>query len=308
MPTFASGSTARWILTVANGGPSAAPDVVVTDSLPAGVALDETVTDNGCGLSGPATLTCAVGAVLPGSQLALEVGGMVDAHVDAGTTIINSAAVTSSATDLNSVSNGAAAATGVIHLNDLSVDVKADRTEVLAGDQANYTINLTNTGPSIARNVLLTTELPAELTDAFAAGRATALALLPTAIPANCTRAGPTATCPLANLAAGATATLQFSGHVATDTPAGTALRVIATVSADGSDNATANNSDSDVIVVASLLAPPTTAPARPPSSGGALPPTGMAVLGLIALATSLALSGGGLRLVARRKVRRRQH
>lgn len=141
---------------------------------------------------------------------------------------------------------------------------------VLAGDRASYTITVTNTGPSLARDVVLTTALPAELTDAFAGASGGTIALAPMTIPPTCT---------VGELAAGTMVTLQFSGHVAPGTPAGSSLWAVATVSASGTDPVAANNTDTDVILVAAQLSPPTGVPPATPAGpplGGSLPPPGL--------------------------------
>jgi len=74
---------------------------------------------------------------------------------------------------------------------------------VVAGDEAVYLITVTNHGPSTAREVTVTDELPP--------------ALEVMAVPAGCTSAGRTVTCRMARLAVGATAVLRVTVRVDPD-------------------------------------------------------------------------------------------
>ena len=65
---FLVGTSVGWTLTVTNGGSSAALDVVVTDSLPAGFTLDAGLTDDRCALTLPDEVSCDVGTVLPAAR------------------------------------------------------------------------------------------------------------------------------------------------------------------------------------------------------------------------------------------------
>ena len=75
---FLVGTSVGWTLTVTNGGSSAALDVVVTDSLPAGFTLDAGLTDDRCTLTLPDEVSCDVGTVLPAAEVAMVIGGTLD--------------------------------------------------------------------------------------------------------------------------------------------------------------------------------------------------------------------------------------
>jgi uncharacterized repeat protein (TIGR01451 family) len=117
-----------------------------------------------------------------------------------------------------------AATTTVARVNDIAVDVRAVQDRVFAGERAGYRVTVRNNGPSSADQVLLTTELPPDLTSILSGGPGNAMSLVPAAIPPGCTATGLTATCPLGALAIGQTVTLEFSGRVPALTPAGTSL------------------------------------------------------------------------------------
>jgi uncharacterized repeat protein (TIGR01451 family) len=70
-PTQASaGGTGTYSLTVTNGGPLAATDVILTDILPAGAVLVSSA--NGCAIAGN-TVTCAVGALASGAHSTINI-------------------------------------------------------------------------------------------------------------------------------------------------------------------------------------------------------------------------------------------
>ena len=69
-------------------------------------------------------------------------------------------------------------------------------TGIVPGEQVPYTITVTNTGPVVATNVVVTDTLPAGLSHV-------------SSVPA-CTASGQLVTCPLGDLAAGASATIDL--------------------------------------------------------------------------------------------------
>ena len=154
-----------------NAGPSdAQPDVVVTDTLPAGLTY----------LSSTGPWTCVPGSVTPAGQdvvctatsgTALAAGASegrltllvaVDASADSGT-FTNSATVVSGTTDPVPGNNTDTDAITVTRLADLSV-TKSHADAVRVGDDLSFTLTVANAGPSEARDVVLTDTLPTGLT------------------------------------------------------------------------------------------------------------------------------------------------
>ncbi len=85
----------------------------------------------------------------------------VTASVADGTTLTNTATISSSSTDLNNANNSATATTAVVAKADLEVLSKVDTPDpVVTNNPLRYTITLRNNGPSVAANVVLADPLP----------------------------------------------------------------------------------------------------------------------------------------------------
>ena len=176
--TFVDGSTFSYDVTVTPGpeDPSTAialgsdaHDVVVTDTLPAGLVPNAATTTQGaCSVAGQ-TVTCRLG-VVRGILSATDVGpititvtGAVVTSLDADS-VTNTATLTSS-TPLNADSvPSASVTTPVTRQAVLELTKTADADPVIAGSVVNYTVTVTNSGPSDAASVLVTDPLPAALT------------------------------------------------------------------------------------------------------------------------------------------------
>ncbi len=175
--TVVAGTQAEFRVEVRNAGPSdAQPDVVVTDTLPAGLTY----------LSSTGPWTCVPGTVTPAGQdvvctatsgTALAAGASegrltllvaVDASADSGT-FTNSATVVSGTTDPVPGNNTDTDAITVTRLADLSV-TKSHAGAVRVGDDLSFTLTVANAGPSEARDVVLTDTLPTGLTFVSATG------------------------------------------------------------------------------------------------------------------------------------------
>ncbi|MDB4897646.1 MAG: hypothetical protein JWN15_3908 [Firmicutes bacterium] len=146
------GSNLTYTLTVTNLGPGAAPNVVVTDLLPASVTL---VSAPGCTVAGQ-TLTCALGTLTPG---AVRTQTIVVRPTAPGP-IINIA----SAEGTNTNVALAAQETLVLAVTSLAISKIASANPAFVGGTLTFTIPVTNTGAAPAENVVLTDVLPAGVT------------------------------------------------------------------------------------------------------------------------------------------------
>jgi uncharacterized repeat protein (TIGR01451 family)/fimbrial isopeptide formation D2 family protein len=148
-------------VTVTNSGTGAATDVHVSDPLPAGVtwvlgAVTGDTTGVSCqvtGAPGSQALTCDDDTMASGDSFAVHVSAQTDA-TDCGT-IDNTASVTT-----GNDGAGEASASVDVQCPDLEV-VKEGNGPIDAGEDAVFTITLTNHGPGAAHDVTLEDQLPA---------------------------------------------------------------------------------------------------------------------------------------------------
>jgi uncharacterized repeat protein (TIGR01451 family) len=145
-------------LTVLNHGQFDEPSFTVTDTLPAGVSLVNT--SPGCSANAN-TIQCTGGPLAAGATAAFTIQVQVPASVPAGTVLNNQATVTGSLPDPNAANNSTAVTTTVAARADLGLG-KALST--LYGTQATYELTITTSGPSDAAGVLVSDQLPADLT------------------------------------------------------------------------------------------------------------------------------------------------
>ncbi len=154
-----AGTALSYTVTVMNAGPSPAQNVVVTDTLPAGVTFVSTV---GC-MNDPAGVpACNLGNVAVG----VPVQYAINVTVDSGTlgVITNQASVASSTIDPNSANNSTTQGTTVLAEADLVITKSDDVDPVVAGGTLVYTVAVQNLGPSDAQGVVVSDTLPAEVT------------------------------------------------------------------------------------------------------------------------------------------------
>ncbi|WP_344465361.1 isopeptide-forming domain-containing fimbrial protein [Kitasatospora kazusensis] len=238
----APGESFEYQLTVTNKGPSQAANVVVTDTLQK--ELSFVSGDTGCAANGQ-TVTCTGPATLaPAASKVYTVKVQLDpAYSGDGTDIKNQASVKSDTADPDQSNNTSDASTGglpgpgpgpnppVSAKADLAITKKpVGTTPVAPGETFEYSITVTNKGPSQAANVVVTDTLPAHLSFVSASD--------------GCTASGQAVTCPaLATLAAKAahsyTIKVQLDPAYSGD---GTDIKNQASVKSDTADPDQSNN------------------------------------------------------------------
>jgi uncharacterized repeat protein (TIGR01451 family) len=165
-PVNANG-TLIYTLTVGNAGPSIAPLVTVTDTLPAGVAY--------AGSLGAGWTITQTGQLITATRTNYAIGASSNILITTtapsnGGAIVNTAGVTTTAVDTSTVNNLASATTTVSALADLSLSKSASVGTVNASTNFSYTLSVNNAGPSLAASVTVTDALPAGVTLVSAAG------------------------------------------------------------------------------------------------------------------------------------------
>ena len=225
--TVNAGEPITYELTVTNHGPSDARNVVITDTLPAGV-----VWQSGCAHDA-GVVTCSVeGDLATGASESFIIVVDSDPALEPGASLENTAIVVSDEFDPDEGNNQANADTSIIHEADLVLSKSDSPDPVLAGEILTYTLVVENQGPSDAESVVVVDDLPAELA----------------LVSASVTKEGALcedSTCQLGDLAVGEVVTMTLVTTVDPSVADGTVLENTATAFTDSVDPVAENNSDS---------------------------------------------------------------
>jgi uncharacterized repeat protein (TIGR01451 family) len=246
-----AGTQMQYVITVNNAGPSVARDVLVSDTLPAGVSFVSVTPSQGTCTNGQPTardLRCGLGNVASGGSATITVVVFVAPDVAPGTILFNQAVVSSSTADPDNDDVRDSVSTLVETSADLSVVKNGTHNPVTAGNQLTYTITATNAGPSTAQNVLLTDTLPAGTT--FVSGVDGNGATVCTLVQSD------TVVCALGSLAPGQSKSVFLTVRVSPSVPTGTVLTNTVTVSSTTPDPNLGNNTanrQTDVVTSADL-------------------------------------------------------
>jgi uncharacterized repeat protein (TIGR01451 family) len=157
-PTPNVGDTITFTVTVANDGPNIATNVTLQDILPPQVSFQSSLASQGSYDS--TTNTWTVGSVGVGATQTLTITVLVTSpNPQANTASISH----SDQFDPDTANNSDTASIDPLQADLLLTKFVNDPTPNV-GDTVNFTINLTNNGPSSATNVMVTDPLPAGLT------------------------------------------------------------------------------------------------------------------------------------------------
>ena len=241
------GDVATFRLVASNSGTVAATNVVVTDTLPAG--LEPVDLPAGCVAAGQ-DVTCALGTLGPGAEQTIELRARATAAA-AGSTLTNRASIRTDEADLVQGNTTGSAELTVAPLVDVAVNVAAPDGLATIGVAGSWTLRVVNRGPSTATNVTLT-GTPRGAADLLRAS------FSQTTTP--CSIAGRQIRCGLGTLAPGASRTIAAGLR---PTAVGRLL-LSGTVSAAEQDAVPANNTDQAAVTV-DLANVTITATADPP-------------------------------------------
>jgi len=225
------GQELTYTVGVQNNGPSAAPGVSLSDTLPAGVTFTSATPSQGTCSQSAGTVTCPLGTIANGASASVQI------KVTPTTTgsITNQASVSSAVSDPVPANNTASAATTVDPVADLSITKSDSPDPVSSGQELTYTIAVNNAGPSSAAGAVVTDTLPSGVTFTSA-----------TPTQGSCSQSAGTVTCPLGTIASGGSA-----GVTIKVTPSsGSSITNQATVSATTADPVLVNNSASATTTV----------------------------------------------------------
>jgi uncharacterized repeat protein (TIGR01451 family) len=158
-PTDVStGQEIHYNIELTNYGPSTAHNVHVNDMLPDGVGLLGAEIIIGEGYCVEGTGLCSLGDVEPNEWHSIRVRGFVEPGLAEGTVLTNTA---ESWADSPFPGPLTSEVTTTVHSEaDLSIVKTSDPYKVYAGEQKRYDIEVTNHGPGVAHNVVVTDTLP----------------------------------------------------------------------------------------------------------------------------------------------------
>lgn len=236
-----AGADETYTLTVTNDGPSDVSSFTITDTLDFNLTY-QSATGATCGAVNQ-LVTCTGGAIASGDQAIVNVVTTVNAAATTGGTITNTAEVAPPA-DVNDpdTSNNDSTINNTVDASaDLSI-TKAHTGNFTAGADTNeFTIEVTNNGPSDASVFTMTDVLPAGMTYVSGTGNGV-----------TCGNAGQTVTCTYGpTISAGQTVAITLTVALGADITGGTTLDNSASVASATSDpDASNNTTDPDTVIV----------------------------------------------------------
>src|SRR5579871_3307295 len=234
----ASGGQITYTQIVTNSGPSNCNTATFSEPTPANTTFVSAGVVNGTGVTwicpNSAPVACTATTVPPGTTATIT----AVYQVTGGTSITDTATVSSSTHDTNTANNSAASTITVASSSsaDVSVTNSASPTTTPVGTNITYTQTVTNSGPEVSAGVVLAETLPANTTFVSLSG--------PTGW--NCTTAAPYKCTDTSNLAVSTPAVFTFVVAVT----GGTTISDTDTVSATTTDPNSANNSATATVTV----------------------------------------------------------
>lgn len=165
LPIPIAGQTATFTATVRNLGTYTATNVALAQTL-VGPVMSQSVVASGastiwtCGTVGG--IRCTAPALGLNASAVMTVVGVIDAGVISGTAVSSVASASSAIKEIAAAPNTASASGTIQTRSDLQLRASITPGTLLAGDVFTASVVLTNTGPSLARDVVVTINYPAE--------------------------------------------------------------------------------------------------------------------------------------------------
>ena len=157
VPTYVlAGESITYVITVTNHGPSAAQDVDVKEQLPPSMTLTSLTPSRGVCVS----QICQFGAVAAGEEIVITATAQADPGLLPGTVLTNTATGFTDTPDRDPGNNEGQAPIIIGPLVNIEVAKIAQVLTATVGTEITYTMIVTNLGPSLSPNVILTDVVP----------------------------------------------------------------------------------------------------------------------------------------------------
>lgn len=160
------GGQVTYILTVSNLGNIPADNVTLTNDIPGGLTIVSATA------SSPGTVGPLIGSTQTANWVSIAAGGTETLKVVAQTSastplgsIVDTASATTSSTDPTPGNLSTTVDDKVVTSADVSVNLAANESSILAGSNLTYTVSVSNSGPQSAENVVVT--LPISAAEAY---------------------------------------------------------------------------------------------------------------------------------------------
>lgn len=252
--TAGAGSNVTYVVTLSNNGPDLATQAAWLDALPPALRFVSLTQNNGptatCSrpvVGNNGSVACSIAVLGAGSSAQFTLVASIDPASANGTVITNAVEGGSQEFDPDGDNNSASAATTVATSADVGVAKSA--TGGVAGEDAVYTITVSNAGPDAAQSIALTDVLPAGTTfTALTQGSGPTFACTTPAVGA----AG-TVTCTIAALPSAASAVFTLRARIDETAANGTLIANTAQVAATSPDSNNGNSSATANLTVSSV-------------------------------------------------------
>lgn len=235
--TAVAGGSIVYDLTVTNLGPSDATAVTITDALPAGTTFSSGLSSASC-TEAAGVITCDLGTLDPDNAPVVVSIGLDISDALAPGLLENIASVDAVEDDPIAGNDSSTEPITIVAEADLLVVKSAPATPPVPGENATYSISVTNLGPSVAVDATLTDTLPAGLT------------FVSSSLGSDCTASGTPATgqtvvCDLATVPVGTLAAITLT--VAVDPALTGSIENTAAITSTTADPTPPDNTSTDV-------------------------------------------------------------
>ncbi|MEO1645648.1 MAG: DUF11 domain-containing protein, partial [Chloroflexota bacterium] len=151
------GDTISYTLTIDNNGPSDATNVVVTDTIPAGITFSRFVPPTLPCVFATGTLTCTFASLAAGDTIEIGIEATVD--VGSGGMTINNVGIVDADEPETDTNNNEDDVDITVQAVDLALTKTVDPATPAEGDQITYRLTVVNNGPGNATGVVVTDDL-----------------------------------------------------------------------------------------------------------------------------------------------------